>query len=150
MDSEFEVMEENIADKMRSIYSDTVIDYAMNPRNVGSIPNADGFACVTGPCGDTMEIWLRVKEDRIRYATFWTDGCGTSIACGSMTTELVKGKSIGEALGITQKDILSSLGGLPEESQHCALLASNTLKAVLRDYLALKNEPWKRAYRNNV
>ena len=147
MDSEFDVPENNITDEMLSTYTDTVIDLAMNPRNVGSITNADGFACVTGPCGDTMEIWLSIRDGRIRDATFWTDGCGTTIAAGSMATEMVKGKGISKGFQITQDDILHGLGGLPEESAHCALLAANTLKEALRDYIALKNEPWKRAYR---
>lgn len=84
---------------------------------------------------------------RVVNATFWTDGCGPSIASGSMVTELVKGRGIVEAQKITQDDILNALGGLPEESQHCALLAANTLKEAVRDYLAFKNELWKRLYR---
>ena len=90
MDSEFDMPENNITDEMLSTYTNTVIDHAMNPRNVGSIPNADGFACVTGPCGDTMEIWLSIRDGRIRDATFWTDGCGTSIAAGSMAFETLR------------------------------------------------------------
>lgn len=146
MPSEFDKLEEDIMADMRSTYTETVIDHAMNPRNVGSIQEADGFASVTGPCGDTMEIWLRVKDGRIREATFWTDGCGTSIAAGSMVTELVKGKAVSEALRTTQQEVLDALGGLPEESMHCALLAANTLKQAIRDYLDYRNEPWKRAY----
>ena len=130
-----------------NVYSRTVIDHATKPRNVGMIPNADGFGRITGPCGDTMEIWLRVRDGIMQRITFWTDGCGTTIAAGSMVTELVKGKQMEQALGITQEDILEALGGLPEESVHCALLASNTLKAACRDYLAMRNEPWKRVYR---
>jgi nitrogen fixation NifU-like protein len=148
MGEDFKQLEDLVMADMRETYSEVVIDHFLNPRNLGEIQSPDGFARVTGPCGDTMEIRLGVRNGVIFHATFWTDGCGPSIACGSMTTELVKGKSIGEALGITQEDILSSLGGLPEESQHCALLASNTLKAALRDYRSLKNEPWKRAYRS--
>jgi len=148
MDSEFDVPENNITDDMLNTYTDTVIDHSMNPRNAGSIPNADGFACVTGPCGDTMEIWLSVRDGKIRNATFWTDGCGTTIAAGSMATEMAKGKSVSKGFQITQDDILINLGGLPEESAHCALLVANTLKEALRDYIALKNEPWKRAYQN--
>ena len=94
-----------------------------------------------------MEIWLSIRDGRIRDATFWTDGCGTTIAAGSMATEMVKGKGISKGFQITQHDILNGLGGLPEESAHCALLAANTLKEAIRDYIALKNEPWKRAYR---
>lgn len=147
MASDFKELEEEVWADMRRTYTDTVIDHAMNPRSVGSMPDADGFASVTGPCGDTMEIWLKVKEGRVVDATFWTDGCGPTIACGSMVTELVKGKGIAEVLRITQDDILSRLGGLPEEHLHCALLAANTLREAIRDYLAFKNEPWKRAYR---
>jgi nitrogen fixation NifU-like protein len=119
----------------------------MNPRNVGSMDMADGQARVTGPCGDTMEIWLRVRNDIITEVTFMTDGCGTAIATGSMVTELAKGERVSQALKIGQQDILNALGGLPEESEHCALLAANTLKTGVKDYLALKNEPWKRAYK---
>lgn len=130
-----------------SIYTRTVIDHATSPRNVGRVPNADGFARITGPCGDTMEVSLRVRDGVIQQATFWTDGCGTTIAAGSMATELSRGIGIEQALSTTQQDILNALGGLPEDSVHCALLAANTLKAACRDYLALSKEPWKRAYR---
>jgi nitrogen fixation NifU-like protein len=132
---------------LRSIYSATVIDHAQHPRNLGSLSNADGFGVVTGSCGDTMELYLRIRNDRILSASFMTDGCGTTIAAGSMVTELAKGKAVSEALKITRDDVLKALGGLPEESQHCAQLAADTLKAALRDYLAYKNEPWRRAYR---
>ena len=131
----------------RNIYSETTIDHAMNPRNVGDMEDADGFARITGPCGDTMEIWLKVKNDSVADATFITDGCGPSIASGSMVTELAKGKNVREARIISQQDVLSALDGLPEESQHCALLAANTLKEAIRDYLTIKREPWKKAYR---
>lgn len=132
----------------RNIYPATVVDHAMAPRNLGAMPEADGFGSVLGPCGDTMEIWLKVDNDVIASATFMTDGCGTSIASGSMVTEMAKGKSIKEARRITQRDVLEALGGLPDESKHCALLAADTLKAAIRDYIAMKREPWKRAYRN--
>jgi nitrogen fixation NifU-like protein len=121
----------------------------MNPRNLGDMEDADGFARVTGPCGDTMEIWLRAKNGDLTDATFLTDGCGTSIASGSMVTEMAKGKNITEAQKISQQDVLSALGGLPEESQHCALLAADTLKEAIRNYLAMKKEPWKKAYRKH-
>ena len=147
MASEFDKLEEDIIVDMRSTYTETVIDHAMNPRNVGSIQEADGFASVTGPCGDTMEIWLRVKDGRIREATFWTDGCGTTIAAGSMVTELAKGKAVSEALRTSRQGVLDALGGLPEQSTHCALLAANTLKEAVKEYLAYRHEPWKRAYK---
>jgi len=145
--AEFDKLEEYVMADMRSTYTETVVDHAMNPRNVGSIQDADGFASVTGPCGDTMEIWLKVWNEAIKGATFWTDGCGTSIAAGSMVTELAKGKAVRDALRITQQDVLDALGGLPEESVHCALLVATTLKEAIKDYLAYKREPWKKAYR---
>ena len=149
MTSGWEQFEELIKEQMRKIYSETVIDHAMNPRNLGDMEDADGFARVTGPCGDTMEIWLRAKNGDLTDATFLTDGCGTSVASGSMVTEMAKGKQITEALKITQQDVLNALGGLPEESQHCALLAANTLKEAIRNYREMKKETWKQAYRKH-
>ena len=131
----------------RKIYSETVIDHAMHPRNLGTMQNFDGFARITGPCGDTMEVWLKVDNETITDINFMTDGCGTSIASGSMMTELAKGRSITVAIRISQQDVLEALQGLPEESQHCALLAANTLKAAIRDCIAMQKEPWKKAYR---
>jgi len=149
MASEFDELQELIIADARKAYSETTIDHAMNPRNVGDMEDANGFARVTGPCGDTMEMWLKVKNSTIADATFMTDGCGASIASGSMVTEMAKGKSVSEARRISQQDVLSALGGLPEESEHCALLAANTLKEAVKDYLAMKKEPWKKAYRKH-
>lgn len=149
MATAWDKFQELVRAKMKEVYSDAVVDRAMNPRNVGNMENANGFATVTGPCGDTMEIWLKVKNDRILEATFMTDGCGTTIAAGSMATELAKGINVIQAQRISQQDVLEALGGLPEESKHCALLAANTLREAVKDYLALKNEPWKRAYKRH-
>jgi nitrogen fixation NifU-like protein len=149
MTSAWEQFEELIKAQMRKIYSETVIDHAMNPRNLGDMEDADGFARVTGPCGDTMEIWLRAKNGNITDATFLTDGCGTSLASGSMVTEMAKGENITEALKISQQDVLHALGGLPEESQHCAHLAANTLKEAIQNYRSMKKETWKKAYRKH-
>ena len=146
MSESWEKFEELIKQEMRKIYSETAIEHSMNPKNLGDLEDSDGFAKVTGPCGDTMSIWLKVKDGAISNTGFMTDGCGTSIASGSMVTELAKGKSISEARKISQEDVLNALGGLPEESQHCALLAANTLKAAIKDYLAMQKEPWKKAY----
>jgi len=147
MTSAWGTFEESLKAEMRKAYSETVIDHAMNPRNVGNMETADGYASVTGPCGDTMEIWLKVRNDIVAEATFMTDGCGTTIAAGSMVTELAKGKPIIQTNKISQQDVLDALGGLPEESQHCALLGTNTLKEAAKDYLTFRNEPWKRAYK---
>ena len=104
------------------------------PRNYGPISQFDGHARITGPCGDTMEVWIRASEGHIAGVGFTTDGCGPSRATGSMATELAMGKPLTEAARIEQADILTALGGLPEESRHCALLASNTLKAAITDF----------------
>jgi nitrogen fixation NifU-like protein len=146
-DDSFKELEQSIMAEMKKVYSEKTIDHFLNPRNLGEIPLHDGFGKVTGPCGDTMEISLKVRDGRVMNASFWTDGCGTSIASGSMVTELARGKSVLEAQKITQQDVLDALGGLPEDSRHCALLAANTLREAIKDYLASKNEPWKRAYR---
>jgi len=143
----FEELEKSVMEDMRKTYSEKVIDHFLNPRNLGELEDADGFGKVTGPSGDTMQICLRVKDGKITDATFMTDGCGTTIACGSMTTELAKGKVVTEALRITQDDILNNLDGLPESDIHCSLLAANTLKEALRNYVSLRKEPWKRVYR---
>ena len=149
MASAWEQLQELVINEMRENYSEIVVDHVMNPRNVGNMDDASGFARITGPCGDTVEIWLKVRDATITESTFMTDGCGTTIAAGSMVTELAKGKTVIRAQKISQQDVLSALGGLPEESQHCALLAANTLREAIKDYLAFKNEPWKRMYKRH-
>jgi len=146
IDDPFKKLEQAVMEDMKKVYSEKTIDHFLNPRNLGEIPTPDGFARVTGPCGDTMEIYLKVKDGKVINASFWTDGCGPSISSGSMITELVKRTDISQAHRIGQYDVLTALGGLPEESKHCALLAANTLKEAIKDYLAFKKEPWKRAY----
>ena len=139
MSNEFEKtvneLQASIMEDARKIYSEKVIERWLNPKNLGKIGNADGFAKIKGPCGDTMQISFKVKDHRISKIRFATDGCATSIASGSMATELAKGKKIEEAVKISQQMILDALDGLPEESVHCALLASNTLKEAIKNYL---------------
>jgi len=147
-DDSFKELEQSIMAEMKKVYSEKTIDHFLNPRNLGEIPTPDGFGRVTGPCGDTMEMCLKVRDDRVTNASFWTDGCGPSIASGSMVTEMAKRMNISEAQRISQHDVLDALDGLPEESEHCALLAANTLKKAIKDYLAFKNEPWKRVYKS--
>ena len=139
--------EELVRREMQGVYSETVIDHAVKPRNLGDMKDASGFGQITGPCGDTMEIWLRVVGDVVAAATFATDGCGATVACGSMLTELARGRSVSQALRISQQDVLAALGGLPEGNEHCALLAVNTLREAVKDYRDFRKEPWKRAYR---
>jgi nitrogen fixation NifU-like protein len=135
MASPWEKFEEIIKSQMRTVYSDTVVELGMNPKNLGEIDDADGFARITGPCGDTMSMWLKIEGDRIVNTGFTTNGCTTSLASASMATIISKGSCIADALKVRQQEILDALGGLPEESRHCALLAANTLKAAIEDYL---------------
>lgn len=109
---------------------------ADRPRNYGPLTGFDGHARITGPCGDTMEFWIAVEAGRIVRIGFTTDGCGPSRAAGSMTTELALGKPLHDAARICQADVLGALGGLPPDSEHCALLAANTLAAAIRDCLS--------------
>ncbi len=146
-DDPFKELEQAVMDDMKEIYSEKTIDHFLNPRNLGEIPTPDGFGRIIGPCGDIMEIYLKVRDGRVINASFWTDGCGPTIASGSMVTELAKEKSVLEAQKITQDDILDALGGLPENNLHSALLAANALKEAIKDYLAFKKEPWKKAYK---
>ena len=128
------------------IFSATAIENMENPQNAGSIEHPDGFGSVDGTCGDNMEIWLTVNSGTIDDIKFWTDGCETTIAAGSMTTQLAKSKPIGVALKISEQDVLLALGGFPEDGLHCISLAVKTLRAALNDYLKFKNDPWKRLY----
>lgn len=113
-----------------------VLGSPQTPRNYGPLERWDGHARITGPCGDTMEYWLQIAAGRILQAHFTTTGCGSSRAAGSMTAELAVGKWLSDAARLEQRDVLQALGGLPKESEHCALLAANTLKAAIADYEA--------------
>lgn len=134
MEFDIDSIQEMILEDAREVYTETVIDHAMNPRNVGKLPDPDGYGRITGSCGDSMEVWLKIENSRITDVRFMTDGCGTSIASGSMMTEMAAGKPIAEAEKIGPGEILDKLGGLPDESRHCALLAASTLGAAVYDY----------------
>ncbi len=149
MTSEFDELQEEIMADMRKVYTETVINHAMNPRNTGSMEDADTFTSITGPCGDTMVMWLKVTDNRIEKANFWTDGCGASIAVGSMITEMVKGKTRGEVMKMTPQNVLDALGGLPKESEHCALLAIITMRDAVKEYLTTRRDPWKKVYNSH-
>ena len=140
-------LQEMIIAEARKLYSETVIDHAMNPRNTGEIIDADGYGHALGSCGDDMEIWLCVKNGNISEATFFTNGCSTTIASGSMITEMVKDKTLKSAQEINGQHVLRALDGLPEDSEHCAQLAANTLKEAIKDYLKIQREPWKKVYK---
>ncbi|MFH0811647.1 MAG: iron-sulfur cluster assembly scaffold protein [Pseudomonadota bacterium] len=143
----FEQLQAEILEDARKYYPEKVIERWLNPRNVGKVENPQGIGRQTGICGDVMEISLRILNDRIIEAKFLTEGCGPTLAAGSMATELAIRKTVQEAFQINQQVILNNLGGFPEESEHCALLASDTLKEALRDYVANKREPWKLSYK---
>jgi len=117
------------------MYSEKVIAAFMNPKNVGAMENPDGVGEVGNPrCGDVMKIYLRVKDERIEDIRFETFGCAAAIATSSMATEMVKGRTIEEALKLTNKDVEEALGGLPPEKVHCSLLAEEGIHAAVEDY----------------
>ena len=121
---------------VRSRYSEKVMEHFRNPRNVGEIENPDGIGHVGNPvCGDIMELYIKVDNGIITDAKFKTFGCGAAIATSSMVTELVKGKSVEEALEISNKAVAEALGGLPSIKMHCSVLAEEALKSAIADYL---------------
>jgi nitrogen fixation NifU-like protein len=116
-------------------YSDKVMDHFMHPRNMGEIEEASGVGEVGNPaCGDVMRLYLKIEDGKIIDAKFKTFGCGAAIASSSMTTELIKGKTIDEALKLSNEAVSEALGGLPPAKQHCSVLAEDALRAALEDY----------------
>lgn len=132
-------LQQEIDARERAIYSARVIEEARNPRNLGPMARPDAHALVHGWCGDTMEIYLRLKGQRIQEATFVTDGCGPSLACGSMLTATVEGLTLGEAGQVTPEDLVAALDGLPQESAHCAELAVSTLREAMDSHCVEHN-----------
>ena len=116
-------------------YTEQVMDHFMNPRNMGEMENPDGIGTVgNAKCGDIMRIYIKVENDVISDVSFKTFGCGAAIATSSKATELVKGKTIDEALQITNKAVMEALGGLPPVKVHCSVLAEEALHAAIKDY----------------
>jgi nitrogen fixation NifU-like protein len=126
-----EELQRQVLEDARTVYSDKVIEAFCNPKNLGRMPEPDGKGVVKGWCGDTMEIYLGLDGERIKEASFMTDGCGPSVACGSILTTIVHGMSLDEAAEIRPEDLLKALDGLPEESVHCAELAVSTLRQAI-------------------
>lgn len=119
------------------MYTENVIEHVISPKNVGCMLDADGVGRIGEPgCGDNCVIFIKVREERIDDICFLIFGCGAAIASGSITTVLAKGKTLQEALQITDHDILHALGGLPEVKQHCSNLGAAALHAAIHDYLA--------------
>lgn len=126
-----------------ALYSDKVMDHFQNPRNVGKMENADGIGEVgNAKCGDIMKMYLKIKDDRIEDVKFETFGCGSAIASSSMATELIKGKTIEEALAVTNKQVVDALGGLPAYKLHCSVLAEESIKAAVKNYYDRNNIPY--------
>lgn len=121
---------------------------ALDPPLLGDISLPDGYAHVTGDCGDSMEVFLAIEDRRIRQARFDTLGCGFTLACGSMAMEMAEGRTLSDAMRIDASKIALALGGLPATHEHCAELATETLKKAIQDYLYRGSEPWKKLYRN--
>lgn len=123
-----------LMEKVGSGFSEKVLEYGNHPRNCGTMDNPDGYAKVTGPCGDTVEIFLRIINDKIENISYMTDGCMTSHAAASAAVVLATGRPVREGIRINQSAILEHLGGMPEDSRHCALLAPTTFQKALRNY----------------
>lgn len=122
-------------------YSEQVIEHVKNPRNIGEMENPDGVGRVGNPvCGDVMELYIKVKDGIITDSSFKTFGCGAAIATSSMVTEMVKGKTIKEALEISNKAVADALGGLPPVKMHCSVLAEEALKKALENYYERRGE----------
>ena len=120
---------------IQSLYSEKVMEHFRNPRNVGDMENPDGTGHVGNPiCGDIMELYIKVKDNIITDAKFKTFGCGAAIATSSMVTEMVIGKTIDDALEISNKTVAEALGGLPAAKMHCSVLAEDAIRSALTDY----------------
>ncbi len=128
-------LQEQIDAEEEKEFSAKVLREYRNPQNVGRIKEPDCVGIILGPCGDTMEFSINLRNNRVRRVLFMTDGCGPSIACGSMTTKMATGKTIEEALQIRDLDILNALDGLPEENRHCAKLVMDTLHKALCNFM---------------
>jgi nitrogen fixation NifU-like protein len=124
-------IQRQIIEREQTLYAAKVIEAVHNPTHFGTMTEPDAYGIVHGWCGDTMEIYLRLDGDRIAEATFTTDGCGPSIACGNTIAAIVHGMSLVEAGKLRPEDLLEALGGLPEDSTHCAELAVSTLRAAI-------------------
>lgn len=122
------------------MYSEKVMDHFMNPRNVGEIADANGIGEVgNAKCGDIMKIYMKVENDIISDIKFKTFGCGAAVATSSMATELVKGKTIQEALALTNKAVAEALDGLPDVKMHCSVLAEEGIKKAIENYISKKS-----------
>ena len=129
-----------------ALYSDIVMDHFMHPRNVGEIENPDGVGQVgNAKCGDIMKMYLKINDNVIEDVKFETFGCGSAIASSSMATEMIKGKTIDEALAVTNRQVVDALGGLPAHKLHCSVLAEESIKSAVKDYYDRNNIPYDKS-----
>ncbi|MCB2194190.1 MAG: iron-sulfur cluster assembly scaffold protein [Deltaproteobacteria bacterium] len=128
-------LQEKIFDDTKNAFGVPAFERWQKPLYRGGMDNPDGYARITGPCKDTMEIFLKFENDRVKEASFETDGCGSSVVCGSFAAEMALHKTPDELLYVTGEDILERLGGLPEVERHCAFLAGETLQEALNNYM---------------
>lgn len=128
-------IQDEIYSELRKIYSAEALDRWINPDNIGPLDNPDASACITGRCGDTMEIYLCFNNDRVEKATYMTDGCASSNICGSFAASMAEGKSPDEITEITGEAILNRVGSIEEEDRHCAYLAAEALQEALDSYM---------------
>jgi nitrogen fixation NifU-like protein len=141
-------LQDQIERDILAAYGPTVLDHWKHPRHLGLLEDPDGYARVRGTCGDTMEMSVRMDRDVVAACGFQTDGCGTTVVCGSAATWLAKDRTFIDALGaVSARGILELLGGLPEGDVHCAELAAETLRRALADHLANRGASWKKGYR---
>jgi nitrogen fixation NifU-like protein len=138
---------ENLKKRLQQVYSETTVDHILNPRNAKIIPNPDGHAEVSNSHHESLKVWLTIRNNVIADTGFWTNGCAATIACGSMSTELAKGKTVNDALEISPEDIARALVALPAGNLHCATMAANALRLALMDCITNQKQPWKKLYR---
>jgi nitrogen fixation NifU-like protein len=130
-----DLVQKESVEEIGETYGERVLSRWRNPKFLGRMSDASCIGKITGKCGDTIEIYLRIENDRIQGASFFTDGCACAVACGSVVIELAIGKDIDEVASIGSDTVLEALGGLPEEESHCAFLAAETLMAAIHEWM---------------
>ncbi|MDH3964280.1 MAG: iron-sulfur cluster assembly scaffold protein, partial [Deltaproteobacteria bacterium] len=138
MDDFVDKLQEQIFEESKETYGEEVFSRWQNPRFMGRMTDASSVGRITGTCGDTMEIYLRIRDEKIQETSFFTDGCGSSVACGSVAAELAIGKEFDEVGLIGGDTILEVLKGLPEEEHHCAYLAAAALQIAIHEWMLKK------------
>ncbi len=140
MAEDYDTIAQHLQEAILEGYSQKFRDEFLNPKNIGELEHADSHIRITGPCGDTIEMWLVIEDGKISDIRFMTDGCGATITCASYVTGAAKGKSIEEALRIRPEDVDDYFEGLPDEHKHCVKLAVMTLTAAIEKYQAQVSE----------